>query len=56
MENSNDRKIAAKISKILIYFQTKEKFDGNSTWSSFKYKNKQIHVKKLPFLSKIEML
>ncbi len=35
-------KIAAKISKIANYFQTKNKFDENSTWSSFKCQNTQI--------------
>jgi hypothetical protein len=40
-------KIAIKISEILIYFQTKSKFDEISTWSLFKYPHKQIWVKKL---------
>jgi hypothetical protein len=37
-------KIAVKISKIANYFQAKNKFDENSTWSSFKYQIKQFHL------------
>jgi hypothetical protein len=40
-------KIAVKISKIANYFQTKNKFDKNSTWCTFKYQNKQIQAKKI---------
>jgi hypothetical protein len=47
-------KIAAKIPKIANYFKTKNKFDENSTWSSFKYQNTQIYVKKFQYISKIE--
>ncbi len=36
-------KIAAKIPKIANYFQTKNKFDENSTFNSFKYQIKQIY-------------
>jgi hypothetical protein len=32
-------KIAVKISKILIFIQTKDNFDENSTWRTFKYSN-----------------
>jgi hypothetical protein len=39
-------KIAVKISKIANYFQTKNKFDENSTWSSSKYQIKQIYSSK----------
>jgi hypothetical protein len=49
-------KIAVKISKIANYFQTKNKFDENSTWSTLKYQNKQIQVKKFEPLSKIGKL
>jgi hypothetical protein len=49
-------KIAVKISKIANYFQTKNKFDENSTWSTLKYQNKQIQVKKIEPLSKIGKL
>jgi hypothetical protein len=49
-------KIAVKISKFLIYFQTKDKFDENSTFSSFKYPNKQIHVKKTLFIENRKVL
>jgi hypothetical protein len=38
-------KIAAKIPKIAYYFQTKNKFDENSTWRSFKCQNKLIQPK-----------
>jgi hypothetical protein len=51
---SYSHKIAVKISKIANYFQTKNKFDENSTWCTFKYQNKQIQVKKFEPLSKIE--
>jgi hypothetical protein len=47
-------KIAAKISKIANYFQTKNKFDENSTLSSFKCQNTQIQFKKFQYFSKIE--
>ncbi len=47
-------KIAAKISKIANYFQAKNKFDENSTWSSFKYQIKQFQFKKFEYFSKIE--
>jgi hypothetical protein len=47
-------KIAAKISKIANYFQAKNKFDENSTWSSFKCQKTQIQFKKFEYLSKIE--
>ncbi len=45
-------KIAAKIPKIANYFQTKNKFDENSTFNSFKYQIKQIQFKKFQYLSK----
>jgi hypothetical protein len=47
-------KIAAKIPKIANYFQAKNNFDENSTWSSFKCQNTQIHAKKFQYISKIE--
>ncbi len=37
--------------KIFITVQTKNKFDENSTWCTFKYQNKQIQVKKFQYLS-----
>jgi hypothetical protein len=46
-------KIAAKISNILIYFQTKNKFDENSTFNSIKYQIKEIQFKKFEYFSKI---
>jgi hypothetical protein len=49
-------KIAVKILKIANYFQTKNKFDENSTRCTFKYQNKQIQVKKFEPLSKIGKL
>jgi hypothetical protein len=49
-------KIAVKISKIANIFQTKNNFDENSTWSTLKYQNKQIQVKKFEPLSKIGKL
>jgi hypothetical protein len=47
-------KIAAKIPKIADYLQTKNKFDENSTWRTFKYQIKQIQFKKFEYLSKIK--
>ncbi len=47
-------KIAVKILKIANYFQTKNKFDENSTWSSFKCQNTQIQGKKFEYFSKIK--
>jgi hypothetical protein len=49
-------KIAVKISKIANNFQTKNNFDENSTWSTLKYQNQQIQVKKFEPLSKIGKL
>ncbi len=42
-------KIAAKILKIANHFQTKNNFNENSTWSSFKCQNTQIQVKKFQY-------
>jgi hypothetical protein len=47
-------KIADEISKIANYFQTKNKFDENSTWRTFKYSNYEIQNKKVKSLSKIK--
>jgi hypothetical protein len=47
-------KIAAKISKIANYSQAQNKFDENSTWSSFKCQNTQIQFKRFEYFSKIE--
>jgi hypothetical protein len=49
-------KIAVKISKIANYFQTKNKFDENSTWRTLKYQNQQIQNKKVKSFSKIGKL
>jgi hypothetical protein len=46
-------KIAFKIPKIANYFQTKNKFDENSTFNSLKYQNKQIHAKKISIFFEI---
>jgi hypothetical protein len=49
-------KIADKILKNLIFSQTNDKFDENSTWRTFKYPNHKIKNKKLRSLSKIKKL
>jgi hypothetical protein len=49
-------KIAVKILKILIFIQANDKFDENSTWSTFKYLNHEIQNKKVKSLSKIKKL
>jgi hypothetical protein len=49
-------KIADEISKIANYFQTKNKFDENSTWRTLKYPNHEIQNKKLKSLWKIKKL
>jgi hypothetical protein len=49
-------KIAVKILKNSIYFQTNDKFDENSTWSTLKYPIHEILHKKLKSLSKIKKL
>jgi hypothetical protein len=49
-------KIAVKILKNSILIQTKDKFDENSTWSTFKYPIHEIQNKKLKSLSKIKKL
>jgi hypothetical protein len=49
-------KIAVKILKILIFIQTNDKFDENSTWSTFKYPIHEIQKKKLKSFSKIKKL
>jgi hypothetical protein len=48
--------MADEISKNSIFIQTKDKFDENSTWSSFKYSNHKIQSKILKYLSKIKKL
>jgi hypothetical protein len=40
--------------KNLIFSQTNDKFDENSTWSTFKYPNHEIQNKKVKSLSKIK--
>jgi hypothetical protein len=47
-------KIADEISKISIFIQTKNKFDENSTWRTFKYPNHEIQSKKVKSFSKIK--
>jgi hypothetical protein len=42
--------------KNLIFSQTNDKFDENSTWSTFKYPNHEIQSKILKSLSKIKKL
>jgi hypothetical protein len=49
-------KIAVKILKILIFSQTNDKFDENSTWCTFKYPNHEIQNKKVKSFSKIKKL
>jgi hypothetical protein len=49
-------KIADEILKNLIFSQINDKFDKNSTWSTFKYPNHEIQNKKLKSLSKIKKL
>jgi hypothetical protein len=39
---------------ILIFIQTENKFDENSTWSTFKYPIHEIRNKKVKSLSKIK--
>ncbi len=46
-------KIADEISKIANNFQTKNKFDENSTWCTLKYPNHKIQNKKLKSFWKI---
>jgi hypothetical protein len=45
-----------KILKNSTFIQTKDKFDENSTWRTFKYPNDEIQNKKLKSLSKIKKL
>jgi hypothetical protein len=49
-------KIAVKILKNSILIQTKDKFDENSTWSTFKYPIHEIQSKKVKSFSKIKKL
>jgi hypothetical protein len=49
-------KIAVKILKNLIFSQTNDKFDENSTWITFKYPNHEIKNKKVKSFSKIKKL
>jgi hypothetical protein len=49
-------KIAVKILKNSIFIQTKDKFDENLTWSTFKYSNHEIQNKKVKSFSKIKKL
>jgi hypothetical protein len=49
-------KIADEISKIANYFQTKNKFDENSTWRTLKYSNHKIQNKKVKIFSIIKKL
>jgi hypothetical protein len=49
-------KIAVKILKNLIFSQTHDKFDENSTWRTFKYPIHEIQSKILKSLSKIKKL
>jgi hypothetical protein len=49
-------KIADEISKNSIFIQTKDKFDENSTWRTFKYPNHEIQKKKVKSFSKIKKL
>ncbi len=49
-------KIADEISKIANYFQTKNKFDENSTWCTLKYPNHKTQNKKVKSFSIIKKL
>jgi hypothetical protein len=49
-------KITVKILTNLIFSQTNDKFDENSTWRTFKYTNHDIQSKILKSLSKIKKL
>jgi hypothetical protein len=49
-------KTADEISKNSIFIQTKDKFDENSTWRTFKYSNHEIQNKKVKSFSKIKKL
>jgi hypothetical protein len=49
-------KIADEFSKNSIFIKTKNKFDENSTWCTFKYSNHEIQNKKVKSFSKIKKL